>query len=274
MSSSAVSIVIPTFNRAVYLKQCIEAAISQTYNCEIVVVDHGSTDNTPEIAKSFGNRINYIRREHDSGVHFSWLDGVISAKGEFVHINYDDDWIEPEYIEKCMLLMDSETGYVFSNTRLYNDITKEYSEPIFSVYGKTGTFSIKKMKTLAQNGLISPGCILMRRSDLLDALFVGAIPYAKFHYKGVGADLLFTLMPILKYKKAGFVEEALAVFRVHESSITVNALNDQDRTIKLNKAYDEARHYYWLSVFVKRFKIMSFVSFYLKVRRKINSIKK
>lgn len=78
-TNKKVSIVIPTYNRADYLKQAIDAALAQTYECEIVVCDHGSTDATPQVAQTYGDRIKYIRREKDNGIHFMWLDGIVHA---------------------------------------------------------------------------------------------------------------------------------------------------------------------------------------------------
>ena len=60
--SETVSIVIPTFNRAGMLPVAIDSALNQTKACEVIVVDHGSTDNTPKVAEAYGDRILYIRR--------------------------------------------------------------------------------------------------------------------------------------------------------------------------------------------------------------------
>ena len=59
-----VSVIIPTLNRGKYLRQCIESALSQDYpNFEVIVVDNGSTDNTPKILASFGDKIRYLKEE-------------------------------------------------------------------------------------------------------------------------------------------------------------------------------------------------------------------
>src|SRR5690242_6167943 len=94
------SIVIPTFNRAHRLRSAIDSALHQTTPCEVLVVDHGSSDETPSVVRSYGQSVRYIRREHDSGPLFAWLDGLISASCELVHITYDDDWIDPDFIEQ------------------------------------------------------------------------------------------------------------------------------------------------------------------------------
>ena len=87
MKKPKVSIVIPVYNGEKYVKQAIDSAINQTYdNIEIIVVNDGSKDKTEEICKTYGDKINYIKKEnggvstalnvalkHMTGEYFSWL---------------------------------------------------------------------------------------------------------------------------------------------------------------------------------------------------------
>ena len=60
-----VTIVIPVFNGSNYVTSAINSALAQTYNkVEIVVVNDGSTDNTEEIVKSYGNKIRYFIKKN------------------------------------------------------------------------------------------------------------------------------------------------------------------------------------------------------------------
>ena len=62
-----VSIVIPVYNGADFLRECIDSALAQTYeNIEIIVINDGSCDNgkTEEIALSYGDKIRYIYKEN------------------------------------------------------------------------------------------------------------------------------------------------------------------------------------------------------------------
>lgn len=255
MTSPLVTILIPTFNRSKMLRRCVESALAQTWSCEVVVVDHGSSDDTPSVAASFGERIRYLRRDVDHGVHFCWLDGVINAKGEFVHINFDDDYLEPTYVEKCMALMGPDVGLVFSKVALRDEQSDRTVFELFAEFGKTGVLSSSAFMDKSVRGLVSPGATIIRRKDILDALFVGKVPFARFEYRGVGPDWLMTSMTTLGYEKVGFVDEPLAIFSSHPGSITVSALQDEARKLAFRKAYQESRRFYAMLWLAKRFRL-------------------
>lgn len=267
-----ISVVIPTFNRAGYLIKCIDSCLAQTYICEIIVCDHGSTDNTPEVAKKYGDKIKYIRRELDSGVHFCWLDGILHATHDLIHINFDDDWIEPTFIEECLKLFDDSVGCVFAETKIFYENDKTYSKALFNLNKKTGIFPVRDLLNYNIKRLTSPGAGVFRKKILVDTLFVGKIPFSKNEYHGVGPDILFSLMSCNNYLNYGFVSQPLAVFRDHKNSITVNAASDSNKKIKIKNAYKDARIYYFINKFVHTFGIYYFAKFYYIVKK--NTIKK
>ena len=241
-----VSIVIPTYNRAQYLPKAIDSALAQTYNCEIIVSDHGSTDGTPELMKAYEGKVKYIRREVDHGVHFCWLDGIINASGEYIHMNFDDDWIAPTFIEETIKFFDDNVAFVFSIAEIVIENEDKENSFDFKNFAKDGIHKSKRMENylLRSGTLISPGCCLHRKSDLLDSLFVGNIPGAKNIFKGVGCDLLFCLAPLLKYPNYGFVNKPLAFLRAHDSSITISAKNDIEKKKLIKNAYNDAKKFY------------------------------
>ncbi|MHC4657566.1 MAG: glycosyltransferase family 2 protein [Planctomycetota bacterium] len=238
------SIVIPTFNRANLLHRAIETSIGQTYPCEVIVCDHGSTDNTPEVVSKYKDKVRYIRREQDKGPIVCWRDGVEQATGEVVHINYDDDWLDLKFMEKTINLMHDDVGFVYSNVLIHYE-NRDDTRIGFKHPPNIGdTHDIIKY-LLAIPGPISPGCAIFRRHDAFKNL-LPAIPGAGGIYgnnSGVGEDLLLFLLTALDYPKYAYVPETLAHFLAHSGSITI-ASGLSVRGQMLLDAYANARKYF------------------------------
>jgi glycosyltransferase involved in cell wall biosynthesis len=91
-----VSIIIPTYNRAQYIREAIDSVLNQdakNLHLEIIVVDDGSTDNTGEVVSTYGNKVQYIRQPN-SGVGRARNNGIEHATGEWVaFLDSDDRWL-------------------------------------------------------------------------------------------------------------------------------------------------------------------------------------
>ena len=98
-----ISVVLPTYNVAQYLQQCLESVAAQTYsNIEVIVIIDGATDGSYEIAKDFcktDNRFSVYWQEN-AGSGPARNAGLAHCHGEFVMFVDPDDWIEPELLEK------------------------------------------------------------------------------------------------------------------------------------------------------------------------------
>jgi len=255
-----VSIVIPTFNRSKFVQKAIDSSLSQTYPCEVIVCDHGSSDDTPKVMKKYGKKINYIRREKDFGPHFCWLEGILNATGEYVHLQFDDDWIDKTYIANCMKFMKKDVGVVIADAYGIFHFKK--------IFKKSGIFpKLKIEKRLLKGTMYSPGASLFRKKDLIDALYQGNLPLSKYSsYHGVGPDSFMTLLAVLRYKKVGIVTEHLVFFREHEGSITCNAHKDPERYKKLRNAYENVISYYMFLKWFWFFNKLKYFNFYFWIR--------
>lgn len=239
------SIVIPTFNRAGLVSRAIDSALAQTYPCEVILCDHGSTDSTPEVAARYGDRIRYIRRSEDHGPIACWRDGLEQACGDVVHITYDDDWIDPEFMEKCVALLRDDVGFVYTQCQMHGMTTKAATIALQHPAG------IRPMRDLVRYLLrssfpISPGCALFRRQDALKNLLL-EVPGAGGIYgknSGVGEDLLLFLLMSLDYPSYAHIGEPLAHFLSHPGSITTNAQASKKRA-EFMGAYSNAKIYYY-----------------------------
>src|SRR5690606_24595967 len=86
-----VSIIIPTYNRANYLKESLDSVIAQTYpNKEIIVINDGSTDETTEILQEYKHSIKYFNKEN-GGKSSAINLGLKKATGDYIWIFDDDD---------------------------------------------------------------------------------------------------------------------------------------------------------------------------------------
>jgi hypothetical protein len=95
----AVSVIIPTFNRATMLRECLESMVRQTVTpLEILVVDDGSTDQTAEVACSFGPIVQYFHQPNQGKP--AALNNVLArAAGSWIWFFDDDDVALPDSIE-------------------------------------------------------------------------------------------------------------------------------------------------------------------------------
>lgn len=95
-----ISIIIPVYNGANYLREAIESALAQTYNnIEIIVINDGSIDETESIALSFGTTIRYFKK-NNGGVASALNLGISEMRGEYFSWLSHDDLYKPEKIEK------------------------------------------------------------------------------------------------------------------------------------------------------------------------------
>jgi len=94
-SQPLVSIVTPSFNSAPFLRECIESVLAQDYpNIEYIVMDGGSTDETPAILAQYRDRINRIHPAPDFGQAQAVNRGLASTSGEIVAcLNADDAYL-------------------------------------------------------------------------------------------------------------------------------------------------------------------------------------
>ena len=105
---ASVSVVIPTHNRAGMLRATVESVLAQTHPAvEVVVVDDGSTDDTPAVARGFGSRVTYVRQPNQ-GVEAARKRGLAHASGRYVNFLDDDDVMFPTKLARQVAVLDAD----------------------------------------------------------------------------------------------------------------------------------------------------------------------
>lgn len=98
-----ISVIVPVYNTSEYLNTCIESLVNQTYeDIEIILVNDGSTDESPKICDNWAakdSRIRVIHKEN-GGLVSSWKCGAESALGEYLTFVDSDDWVDANMLEE------------------------------------------------------------------------------------------------------------------------------------------------------------------------------
>lgn len=117
-----VSIIIPCYNSQAYIADAINSALNQTYsNLEVVVVDDGSTDDSVNIIKSFGDRLKFEQSEH-KGACAARNKGLSISQGEYIQfLDADDLLIEHKIETQLPFLLQDEADLVFCKGYIFGD---------------------------------------------------------------------------------------------------------------------------------------------------------
>lgn len=121
-----VSIIIPCHNAECFVAETIQSSLGQSYaNCEIIVIDDGSTDRSYEIIGGFGDRIQHLKSINKGGSSARNL-GLQKAKGSFIQFLDSDDLMAPDKIEKQLANIESHQNWI--STCPYVDFEDSISE--------------------------------------------------------------------------------------------------------------------------------------------------
>ncbi|MEP7207734.1 MAG: glycosyltransferase family A protein [Casimicrobiaceae bacterium] len=110
------SVVIPAFNAAWCVGRAIDSVLAQTYHdYEIIVVDDGSTDETPGVLQGYGAQLRVVTKPN-GGLSSARNAGIAAARGTYVaFLDADDRWIAQK-LERQVALMDADTTLAFCST--------------------------------------------------------------------------------------------------------------------------------------------------------------
>ncbi len=105
MKKDLISIIVPVYNSASYISQCLDSLINQTYsNLEIICVNDGSTDETPDILAQYEQKDSRIKviSIKNGGISNARNTGHKYVAGQYIMYIDSDDWMEAETCEKAM----------------------------------------------------------------------------------------------------------------------------------------------------------------------------
>ncbi|MCX5695212.1 MAG: glycosyltransferase family 2 protein [Candidatus Omnitrophica bacterium] len=174
-----VSVGLPTYNRAITLKQTINSVLNQDYaNIELIISDNASTDQTQAICEGFGckdGRVKYIRQEYNRGPVANFREALNNSSGEFFMWLSDDDWLDSSYISECVktLLKEKDLSLVAGKTIYYHSDNSSYEETIINHLQNSGVIRLLDYYVRLRSNSFFYG--VMRRKDLENVRFPNTI---------------------------------------------------------------------------------------------------
>lgn len=166
MEQPLVSVIIPTYNAASYIREAVDSALAQTYqNFEVIVVDDGSTDNTAEVLAPYikEKKIIYIHQEN-KGLPAARNTAIKASHGEFVALLDSDDIFLPNKLERQVsyLMQHPECGVCYCEfTHFYEENPKKLFRLNYKYYSGDDVFP-----NLLRMNFIGPLGVVLRRSEM------------------------------------------------------------------------------------------------------------
>lgn len=118
-----VSVVIPTYNHARYLRRALQSVVDQTYtNWQAIVIDNHSKDNTDEVMQRFTDpRITYLKIHNNGVIAASRNVGMRAAKGEWIAFLDSDDWWTSDKLKTCCESINDEVDLIYHDLQIISD---------------------------------------------------------------------------------------------------------------------------------------------------------
>jgi glycosyltransferase involved in cell wall biosynthesis len=227
-----VSVIVPNYNHAQYLKQRIDSILNQTYqDFELILLDDCSMDNSREVLFSYKHHPKvshcFINSKNSGSPFKQWNKGIALASGEYIWIAESDDWAEPEFLE-CMIskmIQYPEVGLAYALAR-YQLNESEPWELIESgeVQIYPGSQFIRE-KLLFTNVVYNVSMTVFKRSVFK---YIQHTLYEKMHLCG---DWFFYVLLCQKTDVLAY-DKILSNYRMHDT-------NTSSKAEKLGKSFLE-----------------------------------
>lgn len=201
---SKVSVVIPVYNTEQFIAETIRSVLEQTYSdLEAIVVDDGSTDETPQIVASFGKAVRYLRQDN-SGQAVARNRGVSVARGEYIGFLDSDDVCLRRRFEKQAVVLDQrpEVGVVTCDMQYYSE-QGEVEPELVKGYCPDDPFS----RIFRSGYVFMPSSLLVRKEAFERS--------GGFDERQRGWEDFEWPTRILQITQVHYLEEALTLYRRH-----------------------------------------------------------
>lgn len=219
-----VSVIIPNYNHASFLKQRLDSVFNQTFqDFEVILLDDASTDNSKEILNTYKKHprvSHFIVNEENSGSPFKqWQKGMALAKGEYIWIAESDDYCERDFLETLLaLFIENATVLVYCASTIINNEggnagrhkwadgldSKRWTQDFYN----TGKEEIQKYMRY-RNTITNASAVVFRKSVMRDVAYPVEMKFCGDWYIWI---------EVLKQGHLVYTKRQLNYFRRHDLS--------------------------------------------------------
>lgn len=162
-----ISIIIPAFNVGDYLEQCVISILSQTYhNTEVLLIDDGSRDETPEICDKLSDDFAQVIVFHkkNGGVSSARNIGIQHATGDYLMFVDGDDWLDSTCLEDMLHMINMTKSDACSCNKYYKNNSPQIAT---SLCTKTALNAKDVIKKHLRYGFIASPCLTLWKRDFV-----------------------------------------------------------------------------------------------------------
>lgn len=233
MSSPLVSAIIPCYNRPDYVREAIDSALAQTYpTIEIIVVDDGSTDETPQVLASYGDRIRVLRQQN-AGTAAARNTGIAASSGKYLAwLDSDDAWL-PEKIAAEVDAAERYSGAAVVYTRCQPvDRSGRPAAPSHPVTVPNPVIRRDILEMMVIESEVMPSSCIMRR-DVIDEV-------GNFDTEYLAEDWDLHFRVARKYQFV-YIDAPLTRYRLHDDCKSRDRWPHAQGLLKLRHKIEAAR---------------------------------
>lgn len=215
-----ISVIIPVYNGANYIRQAIDSALLQDMDVEVLVIDDQSNDHLPKVMAEYKNdpRVILIHNETNLGVAKSRNHGISVAKGEYIALLDADDWWAPGKLKEQVSMMEAQGAVLSGTARELMTPTGESTGRIIPV-GRRIT-----LKDLLKHNSISCSSVVVKRE---------VIQKYPMSHDDSHEDYITWIQILQEYGWALGINEPYLKYRLSEGSKSRNKLKSAWMTYKV-----------------------------------------
>jgi len=214
MMSDLVSVVIPVYNSEKFLEECLDSILTQTYqNIEIIAVDDGSTDSSPDILERYSDKINIISQKNQ-GLASALNLGISKMKGDWFKWFSPDDVMHSSTIETLIdeTKNHSDNTIIYSNWNIIDDTGNTLREFHESNYNELSEFDF--------NLRLLDGQQINVNTTLIPAIFLKKYGIRELD-EPVAIDYDFFLRSALLHDvRFHLISQPLVNYRIHSAQLS------------------------------------------------------